>query len=114
MLHLLYKEVTYQFSQSHAVTGDTRIRSIVTWSPHVTNNVSMFTVKSNQRASKRIKRRARQLAARLARFSNSNQRGYPKQLETAAEKISQCPVKIDYLKKRDDGICKRRQPLPLT
>ena len=60
----------------------------------------MFTVKSNQRASKRIKRRARQLAARLARFSNSNQRGYPKQLETAAERISQCPVKIDYLNKK--------------
>jgi hypothetical protein len=47
------------------VTGDTRIPSIVTWSPRVTNNVSMFAVESNQRASKRIKRRARQLAATL-------------------------------------------------
>ena len=93
------KEVTYQFSQSHAVTGDTRIPSIVTWSPRVTNNVSMVTVESNQRAAKRIKRRAGQLAARLARFSNCNQRGYPKQLETAAGRISQCPVKIEYLNK---------------
>ena len=49
MLHLLYKEVTYQFSQSHAVTGDTRIPSIVTWSPRVTNNVSMFAIRGYQR-----------------------------------------------------------------